>query len=966
MVTRGVPISLAVSELSRSQGDAASWQGISQWLLTAAAEHPRAGLRWLADPADASGGRAVTAVETGRALPAGAFLSYAGLLEQALHIQGGLRKLLVPSGAPVLLLLEHACDFLPALWGCILGGYLPCPLLPNCQDRGRWEQQLAQLRTLLEEPLAVCTPALQAEVCELRTVPIEQLRAGPLGEPCAVASPDQDALLVLTSGSTGHAKAVTLTHRNLAASMTGKNLRQRLTGVDITLNWIACDHVASLLETHLLPLSVGATQLHIDPAPILADPLLFLRIIHGYRVSMTFTPNFLLGKIAEELSEASKAEELQSWDLSCLRHIISGGEPNPVSTGARFLELLAPAKLAATALWPAFGMSESCAGSIYSDTFPRDEENQEFASVGTPVHELQLRIVDERDLAVSPGESGELQLRGPMIFSRYYRNEPATQAAFTSDGWFRTGDLGCMTAGCLRLRGRSKDTLIVNGASYFLHQIETALARLPDLDPTCLVAFPTRPTGAHTEQLVVAFTPKFALEDESRLEQLLRAIRNTTVLLWGFRPAVLLPLPTSALPKTSLGKNQPRLLRKRLETGVYANVLARLASRAAQALSTATLPASPTEVAIAEIFGQVVDVDPHTIGATVSFLDLGGSSLELVKLQRELQAHFAGVSFPLTTLLSHPTVRELAQHITAESHAQTCMPRLYDPVVPLQVSGTRTPVFCVHAASGEVLVFFGLASYFASERPFYALRARGFATGEPYFGTMEELVATYVVAIRRRQPKGPYALAGYSYGAPVAFELAKVLEAQGEHVAFLASIDGGPTIGNMMARLDLIDSAVILAFFLGLVDPTQRETLPDELRARHGHAPESVDAKALLTAVCAELWQRSPPARRVELGLDLPRLMAWVELSHALVQLGEPYQPTGSVQNLTVFYARPLSGTKEHWLTHHLKRWDTYVRTPVRYIEVDGEHHTLFEAGHLARFQGVLRAELQRALQGQE
>jgi thioesterase domain-containing protein len=69
------------------------------------------------------------------------------------------------------------------------------------------------------------------------------------------------------------------------------------------------------------------------------------------------------------------------------------------------------------------------------------------------------------------------------------------------------------------------------------------------------------------------------------------------------------------------------------------------------------------------------------------------------------------------------------------------------------------------------------------------------------------------------------------------------------------------------------------------------------------------------------------------------------------------------VESVTVFYAQPLSGTKESWLNDHLRRWDELTRTPNRYIEVPGEHHTVFGAGHVAAFQAVLRAEIARALE---
>jgi thioesterase domain-containing protein len=267
----------------------------------------------------------------------------------------------------------------------------------------------------------------------------------------------------------------------------------------------------------------------------------------------------------------------------------------------------------------------------------------------------------------------------------------------------------------------------------------------------------------------------------------------------------------------------------------------------------------------------------------------------------------------------------------------------------LQLGGSKLPLFCVHPGSGEVLVLVNLASRFAGDRPFYALRARGLASIEECYGTFEEMVGAYTAAIRRRQLQGPYALAGYSYGAPVAFEIAKALEADGEMVAFLGSIDGTAFIGE--TRLDAIDSAVILAFFLSLIDRQQLRELPDKLR---GVGEE----------VYSQLLKLAPPRRTQELDLDLDRFRSWARLSHALVQLGGAYIPSGTIESVTVFHAEPVLGTQEDWL-RELHRWDGLARSPNRYIAVAGQHHTLLDSQHVAGLHAVLRGEIDRAMGGQ-
>ena len=874
---------------------------------------------------------------------------YPGLLCEAQRILGGLQRLGRPRGTKVVLLLERAAEFVPAFWGCVLGGYVPCPLSPIRHDPERWASHLAQIRRLLDDPLFITREPWLSDLPRGCAADLHSLRASPPQEHCVVDSAHAPAVLVLTSGSTGNSKAVVLTHANLLASMAGKLERQRLTSADVTLNWIAFDHVAALLEAHLFPLYAGAAQVHVDPAAISGDPLLFLRLLARHRVTMTFAPNFLFGQInaaLDSLGATGPGSPALALDLSCVRHIITGGEPLVVETGRRFLERLAPYGLSREALWPAFGMTETCAGSVYSRDFPHRDPSALFAALGEPIRGLSLRIVDERDRPLPDGQTGELQLRGPMICAGYHNNVAATQAAFTADGWFRSGDLGRLEQGRLSLVGRSKDSIIVNAVNYCSHELETVLQRLAGVDPTFVAAFPTRPAGADTEHLVVVFAPAFAFEDEARLHQLMVAIRSTTVQLWGFRPALVLPLPREAFQKTTLGKTPRALLRKRLEAGELAAHQAYAAALGERQLGAYVPPQGPVEQAIAAVIAELFCVERVSAGA--NFFDLGGTSLEIVRLTQRLSERMGGPVLPLSVILQNPTVRGLAELNFSRQREGV----KYDPVVPLQRLGTRTPLFCVHAASGEVLIFLALAQYFANERPVFGLRARGFNSGERPFASFDQLVDTYLEALRRYQPRGPYALLGYSYGAAVAFEMARRLESQGEEVAFLGSLDGTVRIGDPLAPYDSVQSAVTLAFFLSLLTREQLLELPAELRAGADLDP------------CAAILERASSERLAELDLDLPKFRTWVALSHALVHAGEAYVPAGKVESVTVFHADPLEGLQRGRWKMQLERWDEFTRTSNRYIKVSGEHHTLLGPKHVTSLQATLRSELDRALQG--
>ncbi|MFE3783991.1 alpha/beta fold hydrolase [Amycolatopsis sp. NPDC059090] len=904
-------------------------------LVRAASTRPGAGLHYCHNGARASH----------------SFQSYSELLAEARRLLSGLRARGAEPGDKVAVLVERPREFIELFWACVLGGLVPCPLVPLRGDPARWLAQLAHVERLLDKPLLIADESLAAEMpagTALTAVALNELRGLP---PCGdihEAEPDEVALLVLTSGSTGNSKAVMLSHTNLLASMAAKNGCHRLTVDDTTLNWVSFDHVAALLECHMLPLHAGAQQVHAEPQAVLGDPTEFLRLISRHQVTVTFTPNFLLGQINSAVSVLPDPAAKQ-LDLSSVRHIVSGGEAVVRATGETFLEQLAPYGLPSTALWPAFGMTETCAGSIYSTSFPASDAGQEFANLGKPVTGLAMRVAGDGNQSLPEGETGELQLSGPMITAGYYNNPQATDDAFTADGWFRSGDLGRIEEGRLTLVGRSKDSIIVNGVNYYSHDIETALEHLDGVAASYVAAFPTRSAGTDTEQLVIAFCSELPADDEPGLFRLLTAVRSTVVMHWGFRPVLVLPLPRESFPKTSLGKIQRALMRRHLETGGFDAQVVAVQQLASRQTGGYAAPQTDTEWLLAAIYGEMFDIATHKISATASFFDLGGTSLDILRLRTQVTQAFGVAGLQIITVLTAPSVRALAAHIDAQ-RTGTGDERPYDPIVPLQNSGAKTPLFCVHPGVGEVLVFVNLAKYFVNDRPFYALRARGFNRGERPFASFAEMVDSYVAAIRAKQPHGPYAVAGYSYGGAVAFEIAKALESQGERVEFVGSFNLPPHIKYRMDELDFVETATNLAFFLGLIHKKQSLELPSQLRG-----------------LCREeqlqcLMDVAPADRLAELDLTAEKFSAWAELADSLTDLGRSYQPSGAVRTMTVFYAVPLRGTKDDWLANELRQWDDYAREPNRYVDVPGEHYTLMGPQHVAAFQAILRRELDRAM----
>src|SRR5262249_8610187 len=192
-------------------------------------------------------------------------------------------------------------------------------------------------------------------------------------------------------------------------------------------------------------------------------------------------------------------------------------------------------------------------------------------------------------------------------------------------------------------------------------------------------------------------------------------------------------------------------------------------------------PRNPTEEALAEIWCEVLEVD--RVGVHDNFFELGGHSLSAVKLidacNRALSA-----TLPVRALFDYSTVEALATAV-----GQVGKPKFSKVLVPLQTTGRRTPIFCIHPAGGLAFCYSEFVTHFGPDQPVYALQDSGLMLAEPLAVSIEAMAASYIDAIRAVQPHGPYQLLGWSFGGLVAYEMAHQLGDDGEKIALLVLLD---------------------------------------------------------------------------------------------------------------------------------------------------------------------------------
>lgn len=916
--------------------------------------------------AERSNNRSIIAYPLGNTTK-GRELSYQKLLLVAEHNAHLIS--LIQGFKPKSIILLHLSDHLDNiiwLWSVVLAGGIPAMSTPFTNLPAQRKKHIEHLHHLFNAPICITRRELLDQFSDqevLNPFTVEDLSStillsangyqNGLNNIRVAPQPDDLALLMLTSGSTGHPKAVCLTHDQLLCSLAGKVAAREIPEGLPFLNWIGFDHVASVTEIHLHALYYGASQIHVQAADVISSPAIFLNLISRHRVGRSFTPNFFLAKLREVMESKVEAENIldKDIDLSCLHFLVSGGEANVTELCKSVARLLVRYGAPANVIAPGFGMTETCAGSIYNLECPEyDLQNDyHFASLGNCVPGIEMRVVNDVDgkaQVAAINEPGYLEVRGPIVFKGYFNNIAATSEAFPS-GWFRTGDQAIIDkAGHLILVGRVSEIMIINGVKHSPGELEASLedASIAGVTQSHTVCFSFRPAGSQTEQICVAYLPSFLSDNIEARVTARNEIVKITLLQTGSRPYIL-PLNSSFLQKSTLGKLSRSKVRTAFERGDY-KICEDIDSAALQAYYSVHIipPQNLTERILIEEFCDMLDLLPETFSTDTPIFEMGVSSIHLIRLKKRLELRLSTPDIPLLTLMTNPSVRSLANALKSLK-----LPKNYEPIVTLQ-QGSKTPIWLFHPGVGEVLVFLGLAK-FLPEYPVYALRARGFEPNETYFENITEAVMTYHAAIKSKQPDGPYALAGYSYGTMLAFETAKVLEKNGDKVAFLGSFNLPPHIKVRMQQLDWINCLLHLCYFLNLITSDQAEDMGPHLQQNCSKE------QALLHII-----EVADSVRMTDLTVSKKKLENWANLSYGLQSMAQEYEPSGLVDGIDVFFADPLkivAASKPEWVEKHLSKWSNFSRSKPRFHEVGGEHYTMIGEEHVLNFQKIFRKALE-------
>ncbi|MET8938362.1 acyl-CoA synthetase [Streptomyces rubiginosohelvolus] len=417
----------------------------------------------------------------------------------------------------------------------ILGDSEPTAVLAGPDDE--LPPALEKLRRVTVDARAAAVPGAPAD-----SPAQEAGAAGPDVDETGEAGPEDPALIVYTSGTTGPPKGAVLPRRAVAASLDALEDAWGWTGDDVLVHALPLFHVHGLILGVLGPLRRGGSVRHLGKF----SPEGVAREL-GSGGTMLFGVPTMYHRLAETLDGPAGTTERDALTgaLGGARLLVSGSAALPVhdheriaaATGRRVIER--------------YGMTETLMNTgIRADGVPRP------GTVGPPLAGVELRLAEDDGAVLDePGAIGEIQVRGPNLFTGYLNRPDATAAAHTADGWFRTGDVGTVDPdGYVTIVGRKATDLIKSGGYKIgAGEIENVLLAHPGVREVAVTGEEDPDLGERVVAWVVAADP----ESPPSPEEL--ADRVAAQLAPHKRPRTVRYL--DALPRNDLGKIMKRSLR---------------------------------------------------------------------------------------------------------------------------------------------------------------------------------------------------------------------------------------------------------------------------------------------------------------------------------------------------------------------------------------------------------------------
>jgi amino acid adenylation domain-containing protein len=682
-------------------------------------------------------------------------LTYAQLDARANSLAAHLRCQGVGPGSIVGLMLPPSVDLVASLLAVMKAGAAYLPLDPTFPR--------SRLGLMLEDSQSTVLLASKDTVLpNFHGTVIDVNRVNGLQETLSSQSVSSDSLcyLLYTSGSTGIPKGVQIAHRSVVNFLTSMRMTPGITESDTVLSVTTISFDISMLEI-LLPLITGAKLVLISKEVAGNGVRLSEAIAASGATIMQATPTMW-----QLLLDTG-------WTGSRTLKVLCGGEALTSSLARRLLPCC-------HSLWNMYGPTET---TIWSMT--KCITSSEDITLGHPIANTQIYLLDQSMQLVPLGVEGELYIGGEGLSTGYLHRPELTSERFVDNPYrpgtrlYRTGDLARRRSnGEIEFIGRTDFQVKVRGFRIDLGDVEMAIKRCASVTQAVAAA---RCDHRGNNKLIGYYST--ASEKPVPLAQMQKELRETL-------PAYMIPSDLVFLHKI------PTTANGKIDRNALPDPEQAIRSEEVPCIA----PTDAVERQLVCLWETVLGRSP--IGIHDNFFELGGHSVMAAHLFARIEKE-TGKRLPLATLFEYQTIAGLAEELKkAEQIA------LWSSLVCMEKGGRGAPLFLVHGAEGNILLYRALSREFRSDRPVYGLQSKGLDGLTAPVATIEEMAESYVQEMIKIHPSGPFFIGGYCMGGTVALEMARQLTARGLPVPVVAlletyNIRQGPSAPPLTFKLAL-------------------------------------------------------------------------------------------------------------------------------------------------------------------
>lgn len=828
-------------------------------------------------------------------------LTYKELQIITLKIASILVRLTKGKKSNIALYLNRSESLILGILGVLKSGNCFIPLDPEYpQDRIKYILDVAKPELIITDSKDV--PGID----------IHELIEGDITD-LPVINPSDLAYIIFTSGSTGKPKGVEITHNSLA------NLIQSIietAGINESVNLLNVTTYSfdiSNLE-FFVPLASGGT-LVIAGKEDIYDGFLLSEKIKNENISL-FQATPATYKILNETG----------WKGNKGLILFCGGEALHKKLAK---ELISKCGI----LYNVYGPTETTIWSSIKKVTEEDirEEAQEYISIGKPLHNNTFYVVDDNFNLLSAGIPGQLLIGGEGVAAGYYGDEKLTNEKFINknisgndERFFATGDIVTFDfKGNFHFKERIDSQIKIRGFRIDLSEIEETISKIEGVKEYAVKSF----AEAGYEVFIAAY---IVMKSNFKLSE-----SEIKIFISKFLPAYMIPSYVVFLEKMPLTPNN-KIDRKNLPKP----------SKDLIAGSTQVKPAvTRTEKIILEIWNNVLK--RNISGVNQNFFESGGNSILAMKLISEIETH-TGVRLPLSIMFENTTIEKISGIVEKEKSLS------WKSLVAIKKTGNKQPLYIIHGAGLNLLLFNTLKELMDVDQPIYGLQASGLDGKTEPLKTVEDMASHYISEITEFDKSGVYSVAGVSFGGIIAYEMAKQFTEKGLKVNFVGLFDAVAYSSNKelpgfkrllkTGILVIKQSLFAIVNFFEIPFKKKKEFIVKKFKGiarRFGHK------------------QYYEFERRVDVGLGKEEIREIPDYMKKLMETNykalDNYIISPADVQVTLFKAKLRTFYIEDFKFYG---WKKFALKGIDVIEVPGDHNTTFAPPNDKLFAGILQKKL--------